>query len=429
MADINNIAALKKYFCQLHFLQNRFKISGDSEDGPFAFPWMEVYSGVMFTYCYLHYEMASVLYNIGALHTALGAKLDRSDSEGMKLACTHFQCSAWAFQTISERFRTETATDLSPELLQFLAQICLGQAQECILEKSILDHRKAGIVAKVGAQVAEYYKNAYRKIETSNAKTDLQEDTIFEVVGKELSKSWTNYAQFKCMYYTAVSYFYTGVNAEENSQMGVAVAYFSLASKTLNEAGNLVKYLSSKMVDKEAATNCLIFTSDVIDGKFENAKKENEFIYHEKVPEMESLPELRGASLVKGIGFEISDPEVSGADIFSRLVPLEAHEASSLYSEEKARLLRDVGEMIEDKDADLAVFMSSLKLEEIPNPGDHLALPQEVIECAAGLSAKDNAVQKLTDAMSRIAAVSADVQASLNEIKEMLEVFVYYTSF
>ena len=65
--------------------------------------------------------------------------------------------------------------------------------------------------------------------------------------------------------------------------------------------------------------------------------------------------------------------------MFNRLVPLEAHEASSLYSEEKARLLREVGDMVEEKDAELAIFLSSLKLEEIPNPGDHIALPPEVI--------------------------------------------------
>ena len=41
--------------------------------------------------------------------------------------------------------------------------------------------------------------------------------------------------------------------------------------------------------------------------------------------------ELKGASLVRGIGFEVTDPEISGTDIFGRLVPLEAHEASSLY--------------------------------------------------------------------------------------------------
>ena len=85
--------------------------------------------------------MASVLYNIGALHTSLGASQDRTDSEGIKVACTHFQNAAWAFSSIVERYTTEAATDLAPELLNFLAQVCLAQAQECILEKSILDHR------------------------------------------------------------------------------------------------------------------------------------------------------------------------------------------------------------------------------------------------------------------------------------------------
>jgi tyrosine-protein phosphatase non-receptor type 23 len=301
-------------------------------------------------------------------------------------------------------------------------KVCLAQAQECILEKSILDNRKAGIIAKVGAQVADYYKQAFKKIETSNGKTDLQEDTIFEVVGKELSKGWTGYVHFKMAFYIAVSHYYMGVQAEEATKMGEAVAYFAHASKSLVEAGDLAKNLNSKMVDRTEVTNCLVFTSDVIDGKLENAKKKNEFIYHEKVPEFESLAELKGASLVKGMGFEVSDNEISGPDIFSRLVPMEAHEASSLYSEEKAQILRQLGDLVEERDAELAVVLSSLRMEEIPNPGDHIALPQELIEVAAGLSMKDNAVKKLTDAMARIAAVSADVQASLNEIKEILVV-------
>ena len=51
----------------------------------------DVYSGALFTFSDLHYEMSSVLYNIGALHSVLGSREDRSSSEGMKMACTHFQ--------------------------------------------------------------------------------------------------------------------------------------------------------------------------------------------------------------------------------------------------------------------------------------------------------------------------------------------------
>lgn len=69
----------------------------------------------------------------------------------------------------------------------------------------------------------------------------------------------------------------------------------------------------------------------MVEGKKKAAKNENEFIYHEQVPDIETLFELKGASLVKGIPFDINDPEISGPDIFARLVPLQAHEASSLY--------------------------------------------------------------------------------------------------
>lgn len=62
-----------------------------------------------------------------------------------------------------------------------------------------------------------------------------------------------------------------------------------------------------------------------------SSKKENDFVYHDKVPALSSLPELKGASLVKGIPFSPDDPDVSGPDIFARLVPMEAHETSSLY--------------------------------------------------------------------------------------------------
>lgn len=42
---------------------------------------------------------------------------------------------------------------------------------------------------------------------------------------------------------------------------------------------------------------------------------------------------------------------------------MEAHEAASLYSEKKAQMLRQIGELIENKDQSLAEFMSSMQLD------------------------------------------------------------------
>ena len=62
---------------------------------------------------------------------------------------------------------------------------------------------------------------------------------------------------------------------------------------------------------------------------------------------------ISGASLVKGIPFNANDQEISGPDIFQKLVPISAHEASSLYSEEKATLLRRTVSEITEKNEEL----------------------------------------------------------------------------
>ena len=52
-----------------------------------------------------------------------------------------------------------------------------------------------------------------------------------------------------------------------------------------------------------------------------------------------------------------------------------------------------------------------------------MSLPQELIEAAAGLSVqKEDVVKKLVDAMGSIAAVAADVETNMKQIREFLEV-------
>jgi len=98
----------------------------------------------------------------------------------------------------------------------------------------------------------------------------------------------------------------------------------------LSEVTELAKKMNDKKMDKDI-NDAVLFTHDVVGGKLKAAETENEFIYHEKVPDKSSLADIKGASLVRGTPFDINDPEISGEDIFQRLVPMEAHEASSLY--------------------------------------------------------------------------------------------------
>ncbi|XP_034942485.1 tyrosine-protein phosphatase non-receptor type 23 isoform X2 [Chelonus insularis] len=425
---VTGCSLLKKYYCQLHFVQSRFPM-GNDEPAAVSFSWKDAYANMIFTLSNIRFEIISILYNIGAIHTQLGATTERTSADGMKMACSHFQCAAWAFEHLQNSYPQPPGVDMAPELMKFMHQLCLAQAQECILEKSMLDNRKPTIVAKVAKQIVDYYALALWTLEPSNS----DENTISETVGSKIYKSWKTYVKFKKAYYMAVTLLYQGLASEEQQKMGERVAFYNAALASLNSARSL--HTSAKgstgitgvAGEKEAIEEALVFTNDVIEGKRKAAKNENEFIYHEEVPDKDALPTVNGASLVKGISFNVNDAEISGPDIFARLVPMKVHEASSLYSEEKAKILRSVGSKIEEKDQALEMYLASLKLQHLnlwdpdrPEEVENLPLPEELAERCAALNAKPTAIQDLEDIMSKLSATYGDVETMLKNIDKLL---------
>lgn len=135
-------------------------------------------------------------------------------------------------------------------------------------------------------------------------------------------QSWKYYINFKKAYHLAVTYFYQGLTAEEQRKMGERVAFYKEALSSLYDAHLIYSNakgligMSGTSKGKTVVEEAIMFTVDVIEGKRKAAQNENDFIYHEEVPEI--LPLAKGASLVKGVSFNINDPEVSGTDIFAR---------------------------------------------------------------------------------------------------------------
>ena len=60
-----------------------------------------------------------------------------------------------------------------------------------------------------------------------------------------------------------------------------------------------------------------------------------------------------GTDLVKTVAFHPTDSKNLGSDIFHRLVPMRAYEASSIYSESKADLVRSINSSVNEKDEEL----------------------------------------------------------------------------
>uniref|UniRef100_A0A803YDT7 Protein tyrosine phosphatase non-receptor type 23 n=1 Tax=Meleagris gallopavo TaxID=9103 RepID=A0A803YDT7_MELGA len=404
--DFEGCSTLRKYFGQLHYLQSRIPMGAEQEAAvPIA--WTEIFSGKTVTHEDIKYEQACILYNLGALHSMLGAMDKRVSEEGMKVSCTHFQCAAGAFTYLRDHFPHSYSVDMSHQILNLNINLMLGQAQECLLEKSMLDNRKSFLVARISAQVVDYYKEACRALENSETAS---------LLGK-IQKDWKKLVQMKIYYFAAVAHLHMGKQAEEQQKFGERVIYFQSALDKLNEAIKLAKG------QPETVQEALRFTMDVIGGKYNSAKKDNDFIYHEAVPALDTLQSVKGAPLVKALPVNPTDPAVTGPDIFAKLVPMAAHEASSLYSEEKAKLLRDVMAKIEAKNEVLDQFMDPMQLdpETVDNLDMYSHIPPILMEKCAALSVRPDTVKNLVQSMQVLSGVFTDVEASLKEIRDLLE--------
>lgn len=405
--DFEGCSTLRKYFGQLHYLQSRVPM-GPGQEAAVPISWTEIFSGKTVTHEDISYEQACILYNLGALHSMLGAMDNRVSEEGMKVSCTHFQCSAGAFAYLRDHFSHNFSVDMSHQILNLNINLMLGQAQECLLEKSMLDNRKSFLVARISAQVVDYYKEACRALENSETAS---------MLGK-IQKDWKKLVQMKIYYFAAIAHLHMGKQAEEQQKYGERLAYLQSSMDKLSEAIKLAKG------QPDSVQEALRFTMDVIGGKFNSAKKDNDFIYHETVPALETLASVKGAPLVKALPVNPTDPSVTGPDLFAKLVPMAAHEASSLYSEEKAKLLRDVIAKIESKNETLAQFMDSLGLEpeSVDNLDIYSHIPPVLMEKCAALSVRPDTVKSLIQSMQVLSGVFTDVESSLKEIRDVLEV-------
>ncbi|XP_064130685.1 tyrosine-protein phosphatase non-receptor type 23 isoform X1 [Loxodonta africana] len=404
--DFEGCSVLRKYLGQLHYLQSRVPM-GLGQEAAVAVTWTEIFSGKSVAHEDIKYEQACILYNLGALHSMLGAMDKRVSEEGMKVSCTHFQCAAGAFAYLREHFPQAFSVDMSRQILTLNVNLMLGQAQECLLEKSMLDNRKSFLVARISAQVVDYYKEACRALENPDTAS---------LLGR-IQKDWKKLVQMKIYYFAAVAHLHMGKQAEEQQKFGERVAYFQSALDKLNEAIKLAKGQPDTVQD------ALRFAMDVIGGKYNSAKKDNDFIYHEVVPALDTLQPVKGAPLVKPLPVNPTDPAVTGPDIFAKLVPMAAHEASSLYSEEKAKLLREIMAKIEDKNEVLDQFMDSMQLdpETVDNLDAYSHIPPQLMEKCAALSVRPDTVRNLVQSMQVLSGVFTDVEASLKDIRDLLE--------
>jgi tyrosine-protein phosphatase non-receptor type 23 len=396
-----------------------------------TFEWREVYSDKVIEGD-ITYEMLSILLNIAILFVELGASDTRGTDAAMKTCCTYFQCAVFAFDSVIEQTAQTgvyRSKDMSHDVVSFMSSISMAQGQECILEKSICDSRKPGIIAKISAQVSEYYSSCIMILLQSSlsAPASSHHYSVQDVVGSREFKNWKKYCEFKISYFSCLSSFFMGISCGQSQKVGESIAWFNSCHERLMEATKHCKGID-RHEWTSSMTDAIKSVTEIINKKSEAAKKENDFIFHEMIPSAEKLTAVKGVSLVKAIPFSVTDPDVIEKDILGNLVPLEAYVTTSVYTEKKDKLLRDIGIKIEDKNEDLESFLSALNLPATSTSSSGVSLrpkisplPDELIDICAVLSLKDKFLETIEESIYSLDKKRESVQNMMKKIQKMID--------
>ncbi|XP_039110020.1 rhophilin-1 isoform X2 [Hyaena hyaena] len=191
---------LMAYYNQLCFLDARFVTPTRSLG--LLFQWYDSLTGVPAQQRALAFEKGSVLFNIGALYTQIGARQDRSCPEGTRLAIEAFQRAAGAFSLLRENFSRAPSPDMSPASLSMLEQLMTAQAQECIFEGLLLPSPEApqGCLAQLRlAQEAAQVAAEYRLAHQSMAQPPVRDYVPF---------AWTTLVRVKAEFFSALAHYH-----------------------------------------------------------------------------------------------------------------------------------------------------------------------------------------------------------------------------
>lgn len=162
------------------------------------------------------------------------------------------------------------------------------------------------------------------------------------------------------------------------------------------------------------------------------AIKDNDLIYHDAVPNADALDAVERLEAVKPLSFsdicvggEADIARIVGPDIFSRLVPLSVHESASMYSEEKAGILRKEQGIVASADQELDGMLESMhvidtfgKLKRALKGGDvGYALSDE----AVGWSASVRDAADCDELVRVLEAIKDKLSEQLNETGLLLD--------
>ncbi|XP_078254399.1 programmed cell death 6-interacting protein isoform X2 [Rhinoraja longicauda] len=384
----SSLDTLLRYYDQLCAIEPKFPFAENQLC--LTFTWKDAFDkgslfggSVKLALANLGYEKCCVLFNVGALASQIAAEQNLENDEGLKSAARYYQLATGVFQHIKESvlsaLNREPTMDISPDTVGPLSLIMLAQAQEVFFLKAAADKRKDAIIARLANQAADYYGDAFKQCQY---KENLPKEVLPVLAAKH------------CMMQANAEY-HQSILAKQQKKFGEEIA-------RLQHGSDLVKTIASRY-DEYINVKDL---SDKISRALTAAKKDNDFIYHDRVPDVKDLEAIGKASLVKTTPVTVPMSQ-KFTDLFAKMVPLAVQQALSIYNQRRADLVnRMIGQMRESTNLANGI-LASLNLPAAIEDISGDSVPQSILEKSSsviqqgGLQTIDQLIRDLPELLQR----------------------------
>ncbi|XP_055628547.1 programmed cell death 6-interacting protein [Toxorhynchites rutilus septentrionalis] len=400
----SSLEIIYSYYDQLCALET--KISETDFQVPFkwkdAFDKGSIFGGrSSLTVSSLSYEKICVLFNIAALQSAVAATQSLDSDEGLKLAAKLFQQSAGIYSHLKSvapaAINQDPTTDLLPETLNALASIMLAQAQEIFVFKAIKDNMKDLVIAKLCCNCEEMYSETLRLMQKDSIRTVWDKDWIPTIAGKQAG-------------FHALTMFYHSLVSRNNKAVGEEIA-------RLQKSVELFKIAQSR----SGKLNFLEAYQARAQKNLTEAKKDNDFIYNEIIPDINVLSGPGKAQLAKNIPLP-STMSQNFKDLLADLVPVALHQAIAACEMRKNEIVN--GEIMKLREATqkLNSLLTSYNLPAaIEATEDGSSLPPSLLEKAntcrekGGIESLQKMVNELPELLNRNREILDEAERLLND--------------
>jgi len=189
---------------------------------------------------------------------------------------------------------TQLTTDLSSDYIEMLHSLLLAQAQKCFYEKAERDGIKDKLLAMLAAECAALYRDVHQRVSHG-------------VLRGSITPSFQGVIGANAALFDAVQNFHMAAVHKEAREYGKQVARLKHATATCARA------VSACQQAGISGPVLAVFTSAQVRcaNECQQAEKDNNLIYTEKVPPVETLPPIDRKLMVKPLRpAELALPEM-----------------------------------------------------------------------------------------------------------------------